>query len=161
MKYVFILVLLIVAACRRPHGRAWSATAGSNNMTQTARIMPGERELPDARGRGAARRQRSSSQGAARARDQDAESREDATRVRGGRQGALRRRSARPATAPRRKGGVTGPVATKFIPPPDLTNAELQQAAHRRLLAQLHHGGRRRHAGLRRGDVVRRRRGTS
>ena len=25
------------------------------------------------------------------------------------------------------KGGVTGPVATKFIPPPDLTNAELQR----------------------------------
>jgi mono/diheme cytochrome c family protein len=25
------------------------------------------------------------------------------------------------------KGGVTGPVAAKFIPPPDLTNAELQR----------------------------------
>jgi mono/diheme cytochrome c family protein len=25
------------------------------------------------------------------------------------------------------KGGVTGPVATKFIPPPDLTNAELHR----------------------------------
>ena len=25
------------------------------------------------------------------------------------------------------KGGVTGPVATKFIPTPDLTNAELQR----------------------------------
>ena len=25
------------------------------------------------------------------------------------------------------KGGVTGPVATKFIPPPDLTNPELQK----------------------------------
>ena len=26
------------------------------------------------------------------------------------------------------KGGVTGPVAAKFIPPPDLTNADLQKA---------------------------------
>jgi mono/diheme cytochrome c family protein len=26
------------------------------------------------------------------------------------------------------KGGVTGPVAVKFIPPPDLTNADLQKA---------------------------------
>ena len=25
------------------------------------------------------------------------------------------------------KGGVTGPVATRFIPPPDLTNAEMQR----------------------------------
>ena len=29
---------------------------------------------------------------------------------------------------PEAKGGVTGPVATKFVPPPDLTNAEFQKA---------------------------------
>ena len=37
------------------------------------------------------------------------------------------RRSARPATGRKAKGGTTGPVAAKFIPTPDLTNAELQK----------------------------------
>jgi mono/diheme cytochrome c family protein len=32
-----------------------------------------------------------------------------------------------PCHGPEAKGGVTGPVATKFIPPPDLTNAELHR----------------------------------
>ena len=32
-----------------------------------------------------------------------------------------------PCHGPEAKGGVTGPVATKFIPPPDLTNADLQR----------------------------------
>jgi mono/diheme cytochrome c family protein len=32
-----------------------------------------------------------------------------------------------PCHGPEAKGGVTGPVATRFIPPPDLTNAELQR----------------------------------
>jgi mono/diheme cytochrome c family protein len=32
-----------------------------------------------------------------------------------------------PCHGPEAKGGVTGPVATKFIPPPDITNAELQR----------------------------------
>jgi mono/diheme cytochrome c family protein len=32
-----------------------------------------------------------------------------------------------PCHGPEAKGGVTGPVATKFIPPPDLTNTDLQR----------------------------------
>jgi mono/diheme cytochrome c family protein len=32
-----------------------------------------------------------------------------------------------PCHGPEGKGGVTGPVAVKFIPPPDLSNAELQK----------------------------------
>jgi mono/diheme cytochrome c family protein len=32
-----------------------------------------------------------------------------------------------PCHGPEAKGGVTGPVATKFIPPPDITNADLQR----------------------------------
>src|SRR5205823_3384706 len=32
-----------------------------------------------------------------------------------------------PCHGPEAKGGVTGPVATKFIPTPDLTNAQLQK----------------------------------
>jgi mono/diheme cytochrome c family protein len=32
-----------------------------------------------------------------------------------------------PCHGPEGKGGVTGPVATRFIPAPDLTNAELQR----------------------------------
>ena len=32
-----------------------------------------------------------------------------------------------PCHGPAAKGGVSGPVATKFIPTPDLTNAELQR----------------------------------
>jgi mono/diheme cytochrome c family protein len=32
-----------------------------------------------------------------------------------------------PCHVPEAKGGVSGPVATKFIPPPDLTNADLQR----------------------------------
>src|SRR3989442_14291892 len=32
-----------------------------------------------------------------------------------------------PCHGPEAKGGVTGPVATKFIPPPDLPNGDLQR----------------------------------
>jgi mono/diheme cytochrome c family protein len=32
-----------------------------------------------------------------------------------------------PCHGPEARGGVTGPVAVKFIPPPDLTNPELQK----------------------------------
>jgi mono/diheme cytochrome c family protein len=32
-----------------------------------------------------------------------------------------------PCHGPEAKGGVTGPVAIKFVPPPDLTNSALQQ----------------------------------
>ena len=58
-----------------------------------------------------------------------------------------------PCHGPEGKGGTTGPVAVKFIPTPDLTNAELQKQRDRRLLAQLHRGRRRGDAGLRRGPL--------
>ena len=63
-------------------------------------------------------------------------------------------RSARPATGRKAKGGTTGPVATKFIPTPDLTNAELQKQRTDGYWHSYIVVGRRGDAGLRRGAVL-------
>ena len=126
MKYVFILVLLLVAGA----GGLMAAVVGYrfvNNMTETVRIMPGEQVFPMPAG--------------AVPRGGDLliprEQREVATRV----PNPVRSSEASvaigrvhfqtfctPCHGPEGKGGVTGPVATRFIPAPDLTNPDLHKA---------------------------------
>lgn len=126
MKYVFILVLGIVAASAGLMG-AVVVYRFVDNMTQTARIVPGERNFAMPAG--------------VVARGKEAvipkEQREIAMKVPNpvktsapslaiGRERYVT--MCAPCHGLEGKGGVTGPVATKFIPTPDLTNAELQKA---------------------------------
>ena len=125
MKYVFILVLLIVAGA----GGLMGLVVGYrwvNNMTQTPRIMPGERVFPMPTGvvpRGGElivpKEQRDV---AARQPNPVRATRESV---------ALGRQHFQtfcaPCHGPEGKGGVSGPVAARFIPPPDLSNAELHR----------------------------------
>ena len=125
MKYVFVLCLLIVAAAGGMLGAA-VVVRWNDNMTQTARIMPGERVFRMPVGvvpRGGdlivPKEQRDV---AAKVPNPVKTS---AASVADGR-GNFTIFCA-PCHGPEAKGGVTGPVATKFIPPPDLTNLELQK----------------------------------
>ena len=125
MKYVFILTLLIVAAAGGLMGVAL-VVRWNDNMTQTPRIMPGERVFRMPAGvvpRGGEL-------------VIPKEQRELAARVPNPVRGTAesitigRERYATfcaPCHGPEARGGVTGPVATKFIPAPDLTNLELQK----------------------------------
>lgn len=125
MKYVFILVLLIIGGAGAVLGGV-VAMRWVDNMTQTPRIMPGERTF--------------SMPGGVVARGSTMlipkEQRELATRLPNpvkatessvtlGRQHY--QTFCVPCHGPEAKGGTTGPVATKFIPTPDLTNAELHK----------------------------------
>lgn len=125
MKYVFVLVLLLIAAAGALMG-AVLVYRFVNNMTQTARVVPGERVFPMPAGvvpRGGElivpREQRDVA-----ARRPNPVKRSEASLAVG-----LEhyRTFCVPCHGPEGKGGVTGPVATKFIPTPDLTNAELQR----------------------------------
>lgn len=125
MKYVFILVLLGIAAAGGLMGVV-VAIRWVDNMTETPRVMPGERVftmpagvvprggelvLPKEQRDVAARRPnpvKPSPASVATGREHFAT-------------------FCAPCHGPEGKGGVTGPVATKFIPPPDLSNAELQR----------------------------------
>jgi mono/diheme cytochrome c family protein len=125
VKYLFILVLLIIAGC----GGLMVLVIGYrwvHNMTETARVMPGERVfampagvvprggelfLPREQREVAAKRANPIKPSAASV----AIGKEHFTTF------------CAPCHGPEAKGGVTGPVATKFIPPPDLTNAEFQR----------------------------------
>lgn len=125
MKYAFIFVLLLVAASGGLMGLV-IVLRFIDNMTQTARIDPGERTFPMPAGvvsRGGAlilpREQRDV------AAKQPNPIRRSAESVAVGREHFAI--FCAPCHGPEGKGGVTGPVATKFIPPPDLTNAELQR----------------------------------
>ena len=125
MKYVFILVLLIVAAAGGLMGSV-VVYRWINNMTQTARIVPGERVFAMPAGvvpRGGAliipKEQREL------AAKQPNPMKPTPESLALGKQHFATFCS--PCHGPEAKGGVTGPVATKFIPPPDLTNADLQR----------------------------------
>ncbi|HEX3179150.1 MAG TPA: c-type cytochrome [Methylomirabilota bacterium] len=125
MKYVFLLVLAVIAGAGALLG-AVVVFRFVNNMTQTARIQPGERVFAMPAGvvpRGGEliipREQRDV---AAKVPNPVKATRESIA--------IGRERFAvfcTPCHGPEAKGGVTGPVATKFIPPPDLTNAELHR----------------------------------
>jgi mono/diheme cytochrome c family protein len=125
VKYVFILTLLIVGAAAGLWGAA-IVVRWNDNMTQTPRIMPGERSFPMATGvvpRGGEliipKEQRDVA-----AKKPNPVKTSDASIAIG------RERFVTycvPCHGPEAKGGTTGPVAAKFIPTPDLTNAELQK----------------------------------
>lgn len=125
MKYVFILVLLIVAAA----GGLLATVVGYrwlNNMTQTARLVPGERVFSMPSGvvpRGGSAIIPKEQRDVAAKLPNPIKATESSLAI--GRQRFTT--FCVPCHGPEAKGGVTGPVATKFIPTPDLTNAELQR----------------------------------
>ena len=114
MKYVFILMLLVVGAAAGAWGAA-IVVRWNDNMTQTARIVPGERAWSTPSG---------------------VFSMPPGVVPRGGEliipkeQRDVAAKQPNPVKASEGsegKGGTSGLVATKFIPTPDLTNAELQK----------------------------------
>lgn len=125
MKYVFILVLLIVAAA----GGLLAVVVGyrfMDNMTQTPRIMPGQRVFVMPAGvvpRGGdlvlPREQRDVA-----ARVPNPVRMSEASVALGR---VHFQTFCTPCHGAEGKGGVTGPVAARFIPAPDLTNADLQR----------------------------------
>lgn len=125
MKYVFILVLVVLVGAAGLMGGV-VAYRFVNNMTQTARIQPGERVFAMPAGvvpRGGEmiipKEQRDLAAKIANPVKATPAS------IAAGKQGYDVFCS--PCHGPEAKGGVTGPVATKFIPTPDITNAELQR----------------------------------
>ncbi len=125
MKYVFILVLLIIGAAGALLGGV-VVIRFVDNMTQTPRILPGERTFSMPSGvvaRGASlvipKEQREL------ATKQPNPIKATESSVAQGRQHF--QTFCTPCHGPEAKGGTTGPVATKFIPTPDLTNPELQR----------------------------------
>jgi mono/diheme cytochrome c family protein len=124
MKYVFLLVLLIVGGIAAAMGGV-VAIRWVDNMTQTPRFVTGERVFPMPTGvvaRGGTvilpREQRETAAKEPNPVKPTAES------VTLGKDRYVT--FCTPCHGPEVKGGVTGPVATKFVPPPDLTNAQLQ-----------------------------------
>jgi len=125
VKWVFILTLLIVAAAGGLMGTA-VVVRFTHNMAETARIMPGERVFRMPAGvvpRGGdlvlPKEQREV------AAKQPNPVRASAASIALGRERYVT--FCVPCHGPEAKGGVTGLVATKFIPTPDLTNVELQR----------------------------------
>lgn len=125
MKYVFILVLLIVATAGGLMG-AVVVMRWNDNMAQTPRIMPGERVfmMPAnvvPRG-GSLLLPKEQRELAAKQPNPVKLSRASVTLGR-----ERFQTFCVPCHGAEAKGGVTGPVAIKFVPPPDLTNADLQK----------------------------------
>ncbi|MGH7388862.1 MAG: c-type cytochrome [Candidatus Rokuibacteriota bacterium] len=125
MKYVFILVLLIVAASGGLMG-AVVAYRWVHNMTATARIDPGERVFAMPAGvvpRGGELFIPKEQRELAMKRPNPVKPTPESVAV--GKEHFAT--FCAPCHGAEARGGVTGPVATKFIPPPDLTNAEMQR----------------------------------
>jgi len=124
VKYVFLLVLAIVGAVAAAMGGV-VALRWVDNMTQTPRIVTGERvfAMPTgvvARG-GSVILPREQRELAAKTPNPVKVSAESVA------VGKERYQMfCLPCHGPEAKGGVTGPVAVKFVPPPDLTNSQLQ-----------------------------------
>jgi mono/diheme cytochrome c family protein len=125
MRYVFVLVLGLVATAGGLLGAA-VVVRFVDNMTQTARIVPGERNFPMPAGtvpRGGELMIPREQRDLAAKRPNPVKMASPS--VEEGKQHFTV--FCAPCHGPEGKGGVTGPVATKFIPTPDLTNAELQK----------------------------------
>lgn len=125
MKWVFLLVLLMVATAGGVLGAA-VVVRWSDNMTQTAKIVPGERVFKMPAGvvpRGGDLILPKEARDRAAKRPNPIRLSEASVAI--GRQHF--QIFCVPCHGPEAKGGVTGPVATKFIPTPDLTNAQLQK----------------------------------
>jgi mono/diheme cytochrome c family protein len=125
VKYLFILVLLIVAATGGLLGTV-VAYRWVDNMTQTARIVPGERVFVMPAGvvpRGGELILPKEQREVAARRPNPVKPSPESVNV--GRQHYVT--FCAPCHGLEGKGGVSGPVATKFIPTPDLTSADLQR----------------------------------
>jgi len=125
VKYVFLLVLLIVAGAGGLLGGV-IAYRWLNDMTQTAKIVPGERVFSMPAGvvpRGARSIIPKEQRDVAAKEPNPIKATESSLAI--GKQHFTT--FCVPCHGPEAKGGVSGPVATKFIPTPDLTNAELQK----------------------------------
>ena len=125
MKYVFILCLLVVGAA----AGLWLTLVvirWNDNMTQTARIMPGERVFAMPAGvvpRGGELTIPKEQRDVAAKRPNPVKPSPASVALGRDRYVTF----CVPCHGPEAKGGITGLVATKFIPTPDLTNAELQR----------------------------------
>jgi len=127
MKYVFMAVLLLVAGLGGVLGLA-VAVRWSNNMTQTARVMPGERlfaAMPTGVVPRGGRLIIPKEQRELAAKEPNPVPATPASIEMGKQRFMI---FCQPCHGPEAKGGVTGPVAPKFVPPPDLTNRDLQKA---------------------------------
>jgi mono/diheme cytochrome c family protein len=124
MKYVFLLVLLLLGGIAAAMGGV-VAIRWMDNMTQTPRFVTGERVFPMptgvvARG-GTVILPREQREAAAKEPNPVKPTAESVTL------GKDRYVTfCAPCHGPEVKGGVTGPVSTKFVPTPDLTSAQLQ-----------------------------------
>jgi len=125
VKYVFMLVLLIIAAA----GALLGGVIGYhwlNDMTRTARVMPGERVFSMPSGvvaRGTVPIIPKEARDVAAREPNPVKATESSVAV-----GRERFHTfCVPCHGPEAKGGVSGLVATKFIPTPDLTNGDLQR----------------------------------
>ena len=125
MKYVFILTLLVVAAAGGMMGTA-VVIRWNDNMTETPKIVPGERVFKMPQGvvpRGGDLVIRKEQRDVAAKQPNPIKASEASVTI-----GRERFQTfCVPCHGPEAKGGTTGPVATKFIPTPDLTNADLQK----------------------------------
>ena len=125
MKYVFLLVLLIIASAGALLGGV-VAFRWVNNMSQTARILPGERTFSMPSGvvaRGSAMIIPKEQREVATKMPNPIKATESSLAI--GRQ--QYQTFCVPCHGAEAKGGTSGLVATKFIPTPDLTNPELQR----------------------------------
>jgi mono/diheme cytochrome c family protein len=125
VKYVFILVLLVIAGAGAVLGGV-VAFRWVNNMSQTARVLPGERVFSMPSGvvpRGGSLVIPKEQRELATKMPNPVKATESSLAI--GRQ--QYQTFCTPCHGPQAKGGTTGPVATKFIPTPDLTNPELQR----------------------------------
>jgi mono/diheme cytochrome c family protein len=126
MKYVFIFTLLIVGAS----ATLWLGVVGIrflDDMTETVRIVPGERVFAMPAGvvaRGTARILPKEQRELAAKEPNPIK----ATEISIANGKAHFKIFCVPCHGPEAKGGVSGTVATKFVPPPDLTNAAFQKA---------------------------------
>jgi putative copper resistance protein D len=125
VKYAFLLVLLIIASAGGLLGGV-IAYRWLNDMTQTARIVPGERVFAMPSGvvpRGTRPIIPKEQRDVAAREPNPIKATESSLAI--GRQHY--QTFCVPCHGAQAKGGVTGPVATKFIPTPDLTSVELQR----------------------------------
>jgi mono/diheme cytochrome c family protein len=124
MKYVFILVLLIVAAAAGLFLLV-AVVRWNDNMTETVKVMPGERVFVMPAGvvpRGGSLSLPKEQRELAAKQPNPVKASAESLAI-----GKERFETfCVPCHGPEAKGGVTGPVAVKFVPPPDLSNAALQ-----------------------------------
>jgi len=124
MKYVFLLVLLFVGGVAAAMGGV-VALRWVDNMTQTPAVTTGERVFPMPTGvvaRGGTLILPREERELAAKQPNPVRSSADSVALGKDRYQTF----CTPCHGAEAKGGVTGPVATKFIPTPDLTNAQLQ-----------------------------------